>query len=268
MQIKHMNRIISGWLGLAMLMPFTLPAVEVDFSQYFTNKEGCFLLYDLKSHRVIQRFNEKRCALRVAPCSTFKVPLAVMAFDRGILQDENTTFKWDGVDRGRPAVNRDTSAADWLKCSVVWYSQRITPQLGPEMIKSYLAKFDYGNQDISGGLTNFWLGSSLKISADEQLRYLERFWTNGFSVSQRATDLTKKLIYLETGPSGERLSGKTGSHIYGQEELGWFVGHLDGPWGEYLMVVNLTGPTVPTEEYPGLVAKGICEKILGRLELY
>ena len=66
------------------------------------------------------------------PCSTFKVPLSLMAFDQGILQDENTTYRWDGVDRGIPQVNRDTSAADWIKNSVVWYSQRLTPQLGPE----------------------------------------------------------------------------------------------------------------------------------------
>jgi len=250
----------------AMALPGRLPAAEVNFSRYFTNKDGCFLLYDMKSDQFLQRFNEKRCALRYAPCSTFKVPLSLMAFDQGILQDENTTYRWDGVDRGRPQVNRDTSAADWIKNSVVWYSQRLTPQLGPDKIKKYLAQFDYGNQDISGGLTNFWLGSTLKISANEQLEFWKRFWRGQLPVSHHAVEVTRKITWLETSPAGMKLSGKTGSHIYGPEELGWFVGHLDGPKGEYLVVVNYTGPTT-ANQYPGLVAKGICQDILAGLGL-
>ena len=249
-----------------MVLPGHLPAAEVNYSRYFTNKDGCFLLYDLKSNQVIQRFNEKRCAARYAPCSTFKVPLSLMAFDQGILQDENTTYRWDGVDRGRPQVNRDTTAADWIKYSVVWYSQRLTPQLGSDKIRKYLAQFEYGNQDISGGLTNFWLGSTLKISANEQLEFWKRFWRSQLPVSQHALEVTRKITYLETSASGMKLSGKTGSHLYGPEELGWFVGHLDGPKGEYLVVVNYTGPT-GADDYPGLVAKDICHDLLAALDL-
>jgi beta-lactamase class D len=263
-----MKRMVLYLLSFAAFTSPALRAADVDLSQFFKGKDGCFLLYELRANKIVRRFNEKRCALKVAPCSTFKVPLALMAFDQGILKDETTTYQWDGVDRGSPVWNRDTSAADWMKYSVVWYSQRITPQLGPEKIKTYLAKFDYGNQDISGGLTKFWLGSSLKISADEQLRFWERFWTNGLPVSQHATDRTKKIIYLETSPAGMKLSGKTGSHTTDKEELGWFVGHLEGPKGEFLVVVNYTGPTVATKEYPGLIAGGICREILAKLELF
>jgi beta-lactamase class D len=263
-----MKRLILCLLSFGAFTLQTFPSTEMDLSRYFPNKDGCFLLYDLKANRVVQRFNGKRCALRFAPCSTFKVPLALMAFDRGILKDENTTYKWDGVDRGRPNVNRDTSAADWLKYSVVWYSQRVTPQLGPEVVTNYLAKFDYGNRDISGGLTNFWLGSTLKISADEQLRFWERFWTNGLPVSRRAADITRKITYLETSPSGMKLSGKTGSHTSDRDELGWFVGHLEGPKGEYLVVVNYSGPVPSKGSYPGLAAQEICKTILGQMGLY
>jgi len=263
-----MNKLILGLLLIPVCCSFTATAAEVEWSRYFQGKEGCFILYDLKAGKIVQRFNEKRCALRFAPCSTFKVALSLMAFDKGILKDETTTFKWDGVDRGNPAWNRDTSAADWMKNSVVWYSQRITPQLGPETIQDYLARFDYGNRDISGGLTAFCLGSTLKISADEQLRFWERFWRGDLPVSRHAMDITKKIIYLETSASSMELSGKTGSHTTDQEELGWFVGHLAGPKGEYLVIVNYTGPTAPTKEYPGLIAKGICTEILANLKLY
>lgn len=263
-----MNKLILRLLLIAVGCSFTLSAAEADFPRYFQGKEGCFLLYDLKANKVIYRFNEKRCASRFAPCSTFKVALSLMALDQGVLKDETTTFKWDGVDRRNPAWNRDTSAADWMRNSVVWYSQRITPQLGPETIKDYLARFDYGNRDISGGLTTFWLGSTLKISADEQLRFWERFWRGDLPVSRHAVDITKKIIPLETSASGMELSGKTGSHVTDKEQLGWFIGHLAGPKGEYLVIVNYTGPATPTKEYPGMVAKGICTEILGNLKLY
>jgi len=263
-----MNKLLIRLLLVASCLPFTSLAAEIEFSRYFENKDGCFILYDLKAGKTVERYNEKRCALRLAPCSTFKVALSLMAFDQGILKDETTTFKWDGVRHEIASWNRDTSAADWMKNSVIWYSQRITPQLGPETIKDYLARFDYGNEDISGGLTTFWLGSTLKISADEQLRFWERFWRGGLPVSRHAVDVTKKIIYLETSASGAVLSGKTGSHTTNQEELGWFVGHVAGLKGEYLAVVNYTGPVVPTREYPGLIAKGICTQILSELKLY
>ena len=263
-----MNRYLVLFLFAVAFVPFTLPAADPDFSHNFQGKDGCFLLYDLKANKVVQRFNKKRCAQRFAPCSTFKVPLALMAFDRGILKDENATYKWDGVTHTIQSWNRDTSAADWIRNSVVWYSQRLTPQLGTVVLTNYLAIFDYGNRDISGGLTNFWLGSSLKISADEQLRFWERFWRGELPVSRHAAEMTKKITYQETSPSGMRLSGKTGSHLYDKEDLGWFVGHLEGPKGEYLVVVNYSGPTSATNSYPGLIARGICLDILGGLGLY
>lgn len=263
-----MNKFILLLMLSAVSLQLTVTAAEVDFSRYFGNKEGCFILYDLKANKVVYRFNEKRCARREPPCSTFKVPLSLMAFDQGILKDETTTFRWDGVDRGNPNWNRDTSAADWIKYSVVWYSQRLTPRLGPETITNYLARFDYGNRDISGGLTTFWLGSSLKISADEQLQFWKRFWRGNLPVSRHAVETTKNITRLETSPSGMTLSGKTGSHTTTNEELGWFVGHLEGTKGEYLVIVNFTGPTSATKEYPGLIAEGICKDILKDLNLY
>ena len=218
---------------------------------------------------MVQRYNTNRCSLRVSPCSTFKIALALMAFDKGVLKDETTTYKWDGVDRGNLLWNRDVAAADWIRNSVVWYSQRITPQLGPATITNYLARFDYGNEDISGGLTNFWLGSSLTISPDEQLRFLKKLWRGELPVSRHAMELTRKIMYLETSPSGTVLSGKTGSHSSEKNAMGWFVGHLEGPHGEYLFVVNYSeeNPRRQTS-YPGAVARDIFKGILTKLGLY
>jgi beta-lactamase class D len=245
-------------------------AAEPDFAKIFQGKDGCFILYDLKTDKVVCQYNVARCGQELSPCSTFKIAISVMAFDKGILKSGNTTFKWDGIDRGNPNWNRDTSATDWLKNSVVWYSQRITPQLGAATITNYLARFDYGNQDISGGLTNFWLGSSLKISASEQIEFWKKLWRGQLPVSQRAMTLTKEIMPVDISPSGNRLAGKTGSHATATNSLGWFVGHLDTKDGEYLVAVNFTEDAPPPagKIYPGMVAESLCQKILEEMRLY
>jgi beta-lactamase class D len=267
-RMNPFSKLIYVYIFLS-LAYFQAQAAEPNFQNIFQDKDGCFVLYDLKSDKVVCQYNESRCQREFAPCSTFKIAIALMAFDKGILKDENTTYKWDGVDRGNPYWNRDTSATDWLKYSVVWYSQRITPQLGAPTIEDYLAKFDYGNRDISGGLTNFWLGSTLKISANEEIEFLKKLWRDELPVSPRAMALTKKIMPVEISPSGARLAGKTGSHSTTTNSLGWFVGHLDGKQGEYLVAVNYTEDKPPTGNIrPGMMAEKLCQKILEEMQLY
>ncbi len=265
----HFMRKLFFTFALIVLGFSRTQAAQPDFAKIFQGKDGCFVLYDLKTDKVKCQYNSARCATRFAPCSTFKITIALMAFDKGILRDENTTYKWDGVVRWNPNWNRDTSAAEWLKYSVVWYSQRITPQLGPVAITNYLAEFDYGNQDISGGLTNFWLGSSLKISANEQIEFLKKLWRNQLPVSDRAMTLTRKIVPLDVSSSGARLNGKTGSHATEKSSLGWFVGHLETGDGEYLFAVNYTQDNPPAEKLPpGMISENLCKEILGELDLY
>ena len=102
-----MNKLSIRLLLVAICLPFTSIAAEVEFSRYFQNKDGCFILYNLKAEKTVYRFNEKRCALRFPPCSTFKVALSLMALDQGILKDETTTYKWDGVQHEIPSWNRN-----------------------------------------------------------------------------------------------------------------------------------------------------------------
>mgnify|MGYP001356902023 CR=1 FL=1 len=161
-------------LGLAAVVLLTAPAQAVaragepDFAKLFAGRDGCFELYDLKTNKLIVRSDDRRCAERTSPCSTFKVPLSLMAFDAGILADAGSSLKWDGTVTSREVWNHDQTAASWMQNSVVWFSQRLTPMLGMEKVKSYLARLDYGNQDMTGGLTTAWLSSSLAISSDSE----------------------------------------------------------------------------------------------------
>jgi len=71
---------------------------------------------------------------------------------------------------------RDQTVRTAFRDSVVWFYQDVATRIGEQQMKRYLTQFNYGNQDISGGIDRFWLGSSLRISAEEQVAFLMKFY--------------------------------------------------------------------------------------------
>lgn len=240
--------------------------------EYFTNMDGCFVLYNLNTRVFEKVIGEQRCRLQLPASSTFKVPLAVMAFDAKVLKDENQTLKWNGKKNERESDNKDHNAQTWMSESVVWFSQQLTPRIGKKKMTQYLKRFDYGNRDLSAGITNAWLispadnGAALKISAYEQVEFIKKLWTNQLKASPAAMEKTRDLTYLEMSPKGFHLNGKTGSNFYDSERtrhLGWFIGHLQKEGQEYIVVTNFSDilGTEPTN-YGGPRAKNITKQIL------
>ncbi|STX28862.1 class-D beta-lactamase [Legionella beliardensis] len=243
-------------------LTLTLPAQAIttaDYAKLFKGYDACFILYNVNDHKIISEYNpNNRCNQRLAPDSTFKIALSLMAFNQGTI-NQNTEFKWDGHKGVLPEHDRNQTPASWLKYSVLWVSQQITPQLGEARIKHYLAGFAYGNQDFSGdknkhnGLTHAWLSSSLKLSGFEQLNFLKAMLTNELPVNANAVKYTKENLYLGKLANGADYYGKTGSGRHGRNERyahpsqlrdGWFVGFIEQGKQQYIFVSNLTDKQV------------------------
>ncbi len=230
----------------------------------FKDLKGCFLLYNLKTSAFEKTIGEA-CEQRFSASSTFKVPLAVMAFDSKVLKDEKQILKWDGKKRWLEAWNQDQNATSWMSHSVVWFSQKLTPKLGEKRFQKYLKIFQYGNQDISTGITEAWLHrpnnpeGSLSINAYEQVEFMRKLWKKELPVSKRAMELAQKITFLENSPNGYVLSGKTGSNFYDDArklQLGWFIAHISKNEQEYIAVTNLSDINpIETTSYGGLRAK-------------
>lgn len=197
----------------------------------------CTVIMDVASGRTLHR--DGACDKAFAPQSSFKLPLAIMGYDAGILKD-GTTPRWDYKAEWKKP-KREQKSVDptiWERDSIVWYSQEITRRLGEQKFADYVRRFDYGNADVKGvkgrtdGLTEAWLMSSLQISADQQVDFLRRFLTGKLPVSKDASDKTKAIIPSFAAADGWQIQGKTGSgrmrtkagKYDGDSWLGWFVG--------------------------------------------
>ncbi len=180
------------------------------------------------------------CTTRVTPASTFKVPLAIMGFDAGFLVDAGAPvleIRPGEPDWGGAAWRRPVNPRDWIRNSVVWYSQRIAAELGQKRLEAYAASFGYGNADLSGdpgkdnGLQRGWISSSLKISPREQTAFLRRLVDGTLPASSDA--IAKAAGLLESNEAGGwHLHGKTGSAFPRKADgsfdrrrgWGWYVG--------------------------------------------
>ena len=235
-----------------------------DLSEFFDGREGCFVLYDSQEKSYV-RYNLKGCAERFSPCSTFKIPHTVIALHTGIATGPEFSLRWDGVKRGLLAWDQDQTLRSAFQGSVVWFYQELARRIGQERETQFVRRFEYGNRDTSGGLTNFWLQSSLLIAADEQVVFLRRLWEDGLPASRDAQRVTRELMELSRR-EGRVLYGKTGTG--GDREadvarLGWFVGCVERGDRRCFFATRITGQ----RDAGGRQARRITEAVLEKLGL-
>jgi len=220
----------------------------VDLSAHFAGLAGAFVLYDDAAGAYL-RHDPRRCARRFSPCSTFKIANALIALDAGVASGPDFAIPWEPRrDPEQPFWKelgldwaRDHTLASAMRESAVWYFQEIARRIGPERMAAYLARFGYGNRDLSGGLDRFWLESTLAISADEQVGFLRRLHGRELGVSEAATAALEEIIVRERG-DGWVLRGKTGSGGGdGRPGLGWLVGWVEARGNDTYFALNVSG---------------------------
>ncbi len=172
------------------------------------------------------------CQERHSPVSTFKIALALMGFNEGILIDTNQP-KWKykpEYQASWDAWKEDQTPSRWIQMSTVWYSQELVKKIGKTKVNQYVSQFKYGNQDMSGGITQAWLDNSLRISPIEQTQFIEKMLQKQLKISQNAYKETKVLLYQGNLENGWKIYGKTGSGLLASAKnlkTGWFVGWIE-----------------------------------------
>ena len=258
----HRICLISSLLLFSALQPLQAAPIQSadQLAPFFTEYQGTFLLYDeLKGQYTV--FNEPQSEKRLTPCSTFKIYNSLIALETGVAPDENLLIHWDGQTRFLPVWNQDHTMITAIKNSVVWYYQELAARIGPERMQSYIDAIPYGNRDISGGISQFWLRSSLQISAKEQVELLRRLYHDQLPFSERNMAIVRKII-VQSDQDGVVFSGKTGSgSIEGEYSVGWFVGVVEKGNRRYYFATNLEAASGAT----GVKARSISIDILKNL---
>ncbi|MBP3963077.1 class D beta-lactamase [Paenibacillus sp. DLE-14] len=222
----------------------------------FHDVQGTLIIKNLKTDRVLV-CNPERSKQRFTPESSFKVPNALIGLEVKAVRDEYDVKRWDGVIRPFEAWNMDHSLASAMRASAIWYYQAMARDIGEERMKSFVERIHYGNRDISGGIDTFWLNSSLKISAEEQVGFMEDLVKETLPFEEQ-TMKTVKRIMIDNDQDRYTVHGKTGTRL-SDMGLGWYVGYVERGKTDFVFAANVdsSGTTAKTITLEALKNLGI-----------
>ena len=210
----------------------------IDLSSCFQGYEGSFVLYDM-AQDTWNIYDMDRAALRVSPDSTYKIYDALIGLEAGVITPEASTMEWNRELYPFQEWNADQTLQSAMSASVNWYFQEIDKQLGTSAIDRYLREIRYGNENTKGGLSSYWMESSLKISPIEQVELLRKLYENNLGFGIQNVNAVKDSILLSSSEAGN-LYGKTGTGcIDGKDVNGWFVGYVEAPDNTWFFAANI-----------------------------
>lgn len=187
--------------------------------------DGCFMYRDEKG--VVHESNKARCAKPRRPFSTFKIANALIALDVEILDGPDAQMTWDKTrvpdsKQYRDAWRKPHTLRTGIAVSALPYFRTLALQIGEDKMKAGLEKLAYGNRDISGGLDRFWLGGGLRISAAQQLAFVDALANKKLPVSEAAQAAVAEVTVLAKTDTAV-LHGKTGTGPIEDGKGGWLV---------------------------------------------
>ena len=210
----------------------------VDRSTYFGEYEGSFVLYDL-GNDAWSIHDKEHATLRIAPNSTYKIYDALFGLEEGVITPENSFIAWNGESYPFEAWNADQTLQSAMNSSVNWYFESVDEQLGAADISNYIQEIGYGNENISGDFSTYWMESSLKISPIEQVELLTRLQNNSLGFAPENINAVKDAICLSSSDAGT-FYGKTGTgRVDGQDVNGWFIGYIETADNTYFFATNI-----------------------------
>lgn len=210
----------------------------IDLSSCFQGYEGSFVLYNM-AQDTWNIYDMDRAALRVSPDSTYKIYDALFGLEAGATTPEASAMEWNHELYSFQEWNADQTLQSAMSASVNWYFQEIDKQLGLSGIDRYLREIRYGNENSKGGLSSYWMESSLKISPIEQVELLRKLYENNLGFGIQNVNAVKDSILLSSSEAGN-LYGKTGTGcIDGKDVNGWFVGYVEAPDNMWFFAANI-----------------------------
>ncbi len=210
----------------------------IDLSDYFEGYAGSFVLYD-SAHDSWQIYNESGAKRRVSPNSTYKIYSALYALEHDLITPKANALTWNGQTYPIEEWNANQDLSSAFRYSVNWYFQTLDERAGLPALKEFYADIGYGNHDLSGDISDFWMESSLQISPLEQVELLQKMYTNQFDFEEENIQTVKDALLLSSNKNGS-LYGKTGTGaVNGKNINGWFIGYVETTDNTWFFAANI-----------------------------
>lgn len=216
------------------------PAERSDWKTYFDDASvsGTIVVVDERaSSKGSFVYNPTRAKTRYSPASTFKIPHTLFALQHGAVRDEFQVFPWDGVPRAFSGHNQDQDLRSAMRFSALWVYQRFAKQIGESQARAYLRSIEYGNADPTTATGDYWVDGNLRISAQEQVAFLQRLYRNQLPFAVEHQRLVKDLLINEAEYDWI-LRAKTGW----EGRYGWWVGWVEWREGPVFFAINIDTP--------------------------
>jgi beta-lactamase class D len=226
-------------LVFALLVSTLACAEDAMIARLFANDgvEGTMVVASLRGKQRIVH-NDARAAQRFSPASTFKIFNSLIGLEEKAVSGTDEIFKWDGAQRTYPAWNRDQTLETAFKTSCVWCYQEIARRVGVAPYRRDISLAHYGELPHDFDLTNFWLDGALRISALEQIAFLEKLHRRELPFSPRSFDILQEIMLAER-TDAYRLFAKTGWAARTTPQVGWYVGYVETADDTWLFATNI-----------------------------
>ncbi|MEX2335192.1 MAG: penicillin-binding transpeptidase domain-containing protein, partial [Pseudohongiella sp.] len=201
-------------------LPYARSVIET------TGYQGNMLVYDMNEGRYFAAFTDDVEQQHI-PASTFKIMSSLVVLEAGAVADADTVLAWDGVTRSRAETNADMSLRSAFQLSSVPHYQAMVRQVGEQAMQAAISGVGYGNEDIGGGIDQFWLTGDLRISPAQQINLLQRLYQDELPFSTQTMQTVRDIMVVENTPDYV-LRAKTGLAVGDEEEYtGWWVGWVE-----------------------------------------
>ncbi len=225
---------------IAVILFFTL---NISCSKNESNKEwdkifhnynikGTFLLKNTQTNQ-LKIYNEERSDTAYLPASTFKILNSMIALQTSVIKSENDIIKWDGIDKGWKPWNQDQTMRTAMPISCVWFYQDLAKRIGKTQMQKWIELANYGNKKMGGKVYNFWLEGDLRISAKEQIIFIEKLIANKLPFDREIQEIVKKLMITDS-TNNYTIHSKTGW----ANKIGWNVGYVETNNNKWIFAMN------------------------------
>jgi beta-lactamase class D len=201
------------------------------------NIVGTFVLYEMNTGQ-LQIYNEKRSKQAFLPASTFKILNSLISLETGVINSVNDTIKWDGKEWWFDSWNQDQTMKNAISISCVWFYQELARRIGNERMQDWITRVGYGNEKMGSQVDNFWLEGDLRISAEEQIKFLERLINNELPFTNKNQEIVRNIIITDS-TENYIMHSKTGWAMRAKNQVGWFVGYVEKKNGKWIFALNI-----------------------------